>query len=272
MKDWQRIREAMDACRPNSQDLHDPELREVADILQNDDEARKMFERSQRLDAKLRTTIREVDVPVGLEQRLLAQLNTSASADPAVDMPLVTAVTEVATRSLDVAQTASWNQRQRHTFSRRRIWMVVVTAVSILVIAGIFFTRPSTLTVERLSALATEWTKQAQLEGDARWKPVTGEQLSPLLRRAHRWKPLDTDLDPKAMILDLSRRGGKRLFVFQFQPKQQVVPLPSVPLKGLQVSGQWHMGAWMEQQGVVYIAVTNDRGLLDSLKSTFRPA
>src|SRR5262245_49923672 len=125
MTDWQRIREQVDACRPDSQDLNDPELRDAADAIECDERARRLFESSQRLDSKVRRAMRDVEVPNGLEQRLLAQF------------------TPVATTQV--------------RSSRRRFWTIGIftTATCLLIAVGIVLTRPGPLSLQQLSALAT---------------------------------------------------------------------------------------------------------------------
>ena len=53
------LRNAMDSCRPSSDDLAQPELSQLAEHLQDDPELARQFERMQQWDATVGQAIRE---------------------------------------------------------------------------------------------------------------------------------------------------------------------------------------------------------------------
>lgn len=76
-----RIREAIEACRPASDDLHDADLTDAARAVQDDPQARLDYERVQHYDAAIVKSIDDVPIPAGLEERILARLR-AAEGEP----------------------------------------------------------------------------------------------------------------------------------------------------------------------------------------------
>ncbi len=77
-----RILEALEACRPGSDDLSDPAMEALAARMAGSPELDGLYERLQRLDKVLADAYRDVPVPAGLADRILARLRESP-ADPA---------------------------------------------------------------------------------------------------------------------------------------------------------------------------------------------
>jgi hypothetical protein len=69
-----RIREAMEACRPGSDDLADPAMAFLAEKLAADPELAEAFGRLQLIDASVAEAFRDVPVPEGLADRINARL------------------------------------------------------------------------------------------------------------------------------------------------------------------------------------------------------
>lgn len=86
----ERILEALEVCRPicrghtGGQDLSDPALAELADLLSANPELRKVYERLQAVDAKLAAAFQEVPVPEGLAQRIVERLEANRAEQVAV--------------------------------------------------------------------------------------------------------------------------------------------------------------------------------------------
>lgn len=68
------VAQGLDACRPDSTDLSLPEMQAARNSLADDRHLRALHERLLEADRRIGRAIRNVTVPAGLEQRLLAAL------------------------------------------------------------------------------------------------------------------------------------------------------------------------------------------------------
>ncbi|MBN2474970.1 MAG: hypothetical protein JXB62_10210 [Pirellulales bacterium] len=80
----ERILEAIEACRPGSDDVADPALEFLAAEFEAHPELARRYQQIQRLDAQLTAAFRDVPVPEGAEQRLLARLAETAAEQASV--------------------------------------------------------------------------------------------------------------------------------------------------------------------------------------------
>lgn len=76
----ERLLEAMEVCRPASDDLADPALAELAVELGRNHRLEIVFARLQKVDVVLAGAIQDVPVPAGLADRLMAALAVPAVA------------------------------------------------------------------------------------------------------------------------------------------------------------------------------------------------
>jgi len=76
--------EALEACRPGSDDIADPALAAAAAALAANPRLDDRFERQQKLDVALAGAVADVPVPDDLLPRLLAAVETAAHAPPAI--------------------------------------------------------------------------------------------------------------------------------------------------------------------------------------------
>ena len=74
--DLQRL---LDACRSGYEDHELPEMKQLAEQIDEDPYLRDLYERSQRWDFSVANAFREVDVPSGLASRLHETLNAEHS-------------------------------------------------------------------------------------------------------------------------------------------------------------------------------------------------
>lgn len=79
----ERILEAIEACRPGSDDVADPALAYLADQLATDPQLADLYQRLQQVDGRLAAGFRDVPVPDGLEQRLLDHLAAARRSEAA---------------------------------------------------------------------------------------------------------------------------------------------------------------------------------------------
>jgi hypothetical protein len=72
--DPRELHERLDACRPGSDDLAQPELAAVRAELQRDAGLRRRANKSEQFDRAVAASMQDVTVPLGLKERLLASL------------------------------------------------------------------------------------------------------------------------------------------------------------------------------------------------------
>ena len=125
----------IEACRPGSRDVDDPQMSQLADALIHDPAVRQRYEAAQRLDGRLGEAFRAVPVPAGLADRLLARLE---------QLP---ATTETSTAETSTAGAVPAVRHRRFTsrrltsrrFAARRL--VVALAAALLLAVGIWALR-----------------------------------------------------------------------------------------------------------------------------------
>ena len=138
------IAEAMEVCRPGSDDLSDLGLAFLADHLKADPQLRRRFERLQQLDQSVADAFRNVPAPQGLADRILSRMATAAG--PEQQAPAPQPMATVPSRGPRV--------------SRR--WLVlgagsIAVAVAVLVAVWIPWTRPKAIDGPSLGQLAIEF-------------------------------------------------------------------------------------------------------------------
>lgn len=138
--DDQDFLEQIDACRTDSNDLHDESFADVAKDLTFNPIRRALFDAVQRADRAVVDAMEDVPLPVGLEQRLLAALSDAHhhSADATVlrGDPVAAVESSVESTSGNVPVTTAAAERVSR---RRMIWtsLSAATAASVATAAWI---------------------------------------------------------------------------------------------------------------------------------------
>ncbi|MCA9112533.1 MAG: hypothetical protein KDA52_21450, partial [Planctomycetaceae bacterium] len=73
------LREQLDAMRPDTDDLRDPDVQEAARAIVESEEWRSVFVRQQTIDRKVATAIQDVEIPDSLQARLRDALATAVA-------------------------------------------------------------------------------------------------------------------------------------------------------------------------------------------------
>lgn len=81
----ERLLEAIEACRPGSDDVADPALAYLAEQLQDDPRLRELYERVQQTDAKIAAAFCDVPVPEGLDRQILDRLAAAKAEMPVAE-------------------------------------------------------------------------------------------------------------------------------------------------------------------------------------------
>lgn len=215
-----RIIEAMEACRPGSDDVADPDMAFLAAYLAASPELDKTYERLQSLDASVAKAFQEVLVPEGLAERLLDQLRRAA-AQSASGLPAETGRPQDDVETLDEPAVVAASRPS--CVSRR--WMLV--GVASLGLAG------SLLVAVVLQSARTVYSEAQVLEMAIRFfdtespAPAEGHlvvhtpppkafPISPLVfqHAQVRWRLVAEFLGQSGVAYDLTRPGGARATLY----------------------------------------------------------
>lgn len=259
MRDEQQILEAIDACRPGSDDLSAAELADVAAQVAGDRTLGELYRKVQTLDGKVAAAIDDVPVPADLAIRLLKRLET---AD--VELPGTASMASHLRETEPVVRRPS-----------RRLWVAAsasAIAAALLVGAGVWlWGRPSEpLTLDLVQhKLALEW--HDQVVQSASWQSTTLPRDYPpssRLRLAPRgWLRLDCPQDRGAVAYDYTPAGSKnRATLFVLHASADGVPStpPQQPF--------WTLGrsvaAWQEGETLYVLVVEGDERLYQRFLDT----
>jgi hypothetical protein len=306
--DRKRLRDMLESCRPDFDDLSEPEMADAARALQDDPGLRAAFERQKRQDRRLLETFSQVDVPADLQQRILSRLAEAASrqttlhvpesrfadassksaseASAEVDAsflmsdsaPAEGQATLAAQKSSDpenaAGESAANGGRSPNGVSGSRrlwLWSSLATAATILIVLGWLSQRPTAPSIELLAQATLEWTEAIE-RGEVEvgdWQEFRESDFPDLRWRAGQWQRLPTKLDAEVVVFDFGSIRGSRLLLYQVTTRHRL-PLPKIPYEALSVTGGWQSGAWQEGEHI-FIAVTTDPQILDSFRGAYSP-
>ena len=224
----ERIAEALEACRPGSKDLAEPELALLALRLETDPELADVFERLQCMDSRLTLAFHDVPIPEGLEDRLLARL-------------------------------AAEKEKPR-TISRRRLLAaggLAAIAAGLLVAVWLGGSRGEEVTEQYVLDEAIRWSEAPLGEHGlliAEKLPPAGYPFSTVVAamRGVRWRWVDDFLGRSGVAYDLPCPGDARATLYVL----------SDPVEGLDIqpslrpftTGGCSASAWCEN-GLLYVLV-----------------
>ena len=258
--DFTRLRQLMDACRANSDDLSLPEMADLAVALRDDAALRSEWESRQRSDRVIAGAMHDLSAPAGLAERILA------AATPRDGERLAQAAgAAVAIEVEPNADTSPAPTTQVARGSRRR-WLRYAFSTAALLLAAVaawqFWPRqPQVVSAAQLAGEAQEWFNVAAAT-KAGWQPpsTTAPLAFPagsITGKFYHWQSLRIPQEPTLVAFDLAgpRLPGRTyLFVAKTMRDYQV---SSVPFTRLPATGGLTMGAW-EQGGMIYVLVVDE--------------
>lgn len=259
------LQDMIDACRPGHDDLDQAEFNELATELSRDPKLQRLFERSQALDATIRSSFQAVTPPPGLAERLLASLES---------VPVENG--EAAPASAEVEACVEPARRA----SRRSIAIWAGVASLSAVVAAIAFwlqiPPPFSASSEREIAERVDHWNASLDETD--WQASTNIPS----KEFPTWEHLDLHSvsgwqwvsKRKIVCYDFATDAGAvRLFVMN---PTGPLTLPNRPPGGYPSPDGWHVGAWQANGRVYFLAVYADRDSKDLydrvVASPFNPA
>lgn len=260
----ERLLEAIEACRPGSDDLADPALTDLADQLETDPELRELYERLQRVDGRLAAVFADVPVPEGLAQRIIdrlavarAERAASAGEEEATETSAPQPVTPVAPRP--------------PRLSRR--WLLaaggLVTVAAGLLTAVWIFNRPPQYTEQAVLDAAwglfskDESPEQGHLLSDLDHPPAADYPISREVFRmpGTRWRSISGFLGRGGVAYDLPEPDGTpRATLYVVRLTVPDVGAKAPPLRPQRDTGGYCVAAWQEGELLYVLVVRGDSG------------
>ena len=261
-----RIVEAMEACRPGSDDLTDPAMEALRRQLSDSPELSRTYQRLQRLDQALADAFRDVPVPEGLQDRILARL---AAAGVQHGPPEASLSRDA--EGVSVPRTGS-----RRSWRRR--WLIgtcAVAAAAAMVLGVLLHLQRSDKfnKSDMLSSAIEFFTNDAREGGHPMSGPVQPPPGLPFSRALAaifapvetrfvdmRWRAVHGFLNREAVAYDLVGRRGVSATVYVATCSVDGLAT-EVPLRPMLSTGQSSASAWQEGN-LLYVLVV-DGGIQD---------
>ncbi len=263
----QRLIEAIEVCRSEGEwadELGGPSL---ADQLKQDPQLRTQYERLRKFDARLAGVFREVSVPEGLQQRVLARLAASQAEQPAdADQAPPSDVAPLSDVALPSPPPASLGTSEPATpateYHPRHARRWAMAAISASLVAAAAMVWLGLRQVPSLSPqMVVEEAMQFQLEEPAGEGMLVAQVAPPRAFpfseavaqvRQIRWREVAGFLGQKGVAYDLpGLRGSATLYVVE----ETVAGLPAMPQRRpMHQTGGWCVSAWQED-GLLYVLV-----------------
>ena len=231
------LRQAIDACRPDSGDERAADLAALLESLESNPRAQARFERSQALDRKIEAALSEVPVPSDLSNKILARLR--------LDVPRLA--------SLPDATSPARRRAMRWVPRSRRAWGAVA-AMMLLALTLFLLGRSRPVSTEELLTFAG----QESAELSRKWNSSELQPKDFALPRAvsagaRRWQRVANFLNYPAVAYELVDASGSKATLFVVD--MQMPSLPSAPPLAPQLSTGGRGAAAWTSKGRVYVLV-----------------
>ena len=232
------ILEGIEAARPGSDDVGLPELSHVAEAIAADEQLEQRYLQVQQSDASLAKVFQEVDAPVGLQDRLLAALESQDSK--------ASAASEVLPKPSTKKHTSVVPDR-----GSRRWLMASSIAASLLIALGLgfyFLYEPAPATEAQVEGVAQLLHAELPFDG---WKSPSAQpgsrpacdQMQPEAQLVG-WLPVEGLGDQHAIAYRYQRHDVTAT-LFVFRPRSVDPSLPTAPLQPATSSGVT-VGVWRD--------------------------
>jgi hypothetical protein len=257
MNDREMI-EAIEACRPGSDDLHNSEWPDLAAAVQRDAALRRRYEETRAWDRAIGEAMQDVAVPAGLSDRLWNALQSASSAGA---MPSEIVPSPAAAPASEATRAGGSGAGSR----KHRRWAIalagiVVSAAVILVAVFVQPTRrPAPQPTPEFASEVIQWS-DAVVKSDWRTDFSSAElrdfPLDEAIRGVpRRWTRLSTRYHRQTLVYDLTSLRDERTYVFCFPAPRSRSDLPSAPpLKPFSTTGGFSVGTWQRNDQVYVLA------------------
>ena len=230
----------LDACRPASNDLREPGLRDIAQFVASDARAAETQIRIERIDAAALRAMRSIPLPDGFESRLVTRLREAAH--PAHEV-----------------------LRESGTLRSRRRWLAwsagFAAAVAATIAAVMIFRTPAPLDADDL-ALSRQWHNEIVASADWQALPAGSRdwpEFSKLRLMPRGYRDASSIVGREATAYDLSLPGGPQATLFVI-PQQDRAGLPgSPPPRPTSFTLGSSIAAWQHGGRIYVVVLGSDR-------------
>ena len=231
----ERLLEAIEACRPGSDDVADPALSYLADALAADPELEKLYQRLQQVDATLAGLFRDVPVPEGLQERLAARIEPAPSV---------------------VREPSRFSRRRMLTGGLVGAAVVFISAVCLYVMRPSPSYTPAMVLGQAIDVFTSPAGATAEFpnKGVSANHPITSAVAAPLKPR---WRPIRDFLGRRGVAYDLTI-GASRAVLYVFNSPVKGLS-PNRPTKSQHTTQGCAAAAWIEGERMYVLVVEDDR-------------
>ncbi len=253
MIDDRQLVEALDCCRPGSDDLRLSELADAGRCVDADPAAARLSRRLQNVDRLMKVAVCDGAEPAGLAERILARLGEAQRS-----MGDVQSVAAAEDRSLDV------NSETRQIINRTRrswAWQLLAVAASLIIAVGAavhFWPSHHPLSADALLTHAGDWVSQLRHAGN--WKSLPSHQPLDEYPMANavgaiprQWADASAMVGAGAIAYDLTDAAGHRAALLVI-PSSSPVAGTRPPMTPDSSTGGLMIGCW-QAGGMVYVLV-----------------
>jgi hypothetical protein len=241
----------LDACRPASDDLRQPELRALADQVASDERASTMRVRIERIDCAVASAMHDVPLPDGLLGRQLARLH-DAAREAAIGDAVGTDVSPApVVPSSSTGQPSRWRRK-------RLAWSAALAAAAAAVVAAVVLFRPDEPLVGDDLESSRQW--HDQLVADDQWRPIEPNELerhplpAELRQFPRRYRDVSSVVGREAWAYDLTLPGRPQATLFVI-PQTERAGVPGSAPRVPKSSTQGLAVAYWQTDGFIYVVV-----------------
>jgi hypothetical protein len=269
----QRLRELIDAARPGSEDLADPDFALLAERARQNAQLRRTLQRSQRLDSAIGDALHDLAVPAGSVDRLLAAL-TAAARGPvepaAADTAAAASISEAEFRPIAKLPPDSAAPPPLRSLPHRWAGPGAIAATIAVLTLAFFLWRPTVYELNPDGILSSDWFLSADEKAtahDPAQQNLVSEKTPPrrfpaaqtLAVQPTSWREITGLLDRRRGVAYQLRAAGARatLYVVEYEAGRnapRLVDLPSGPSPNPKMTQGRAMSVWRSGD-LVYVLV-----------------
>ena len=230
-----RILEAIEACRPGSDDVSDPALAFLAAQLAASPELDEMYERLQQVDAMIAEAFQDVPVPDGLADRIVNRVAAARSTQHASASDQ-SAGDELVTETGAAEPIAGLPGHGRRVSRRWLLAGAGALAMAVSVLVAVLVHRPEPVAYDppevwerAICFFDSDWDEEGRLVVEAQPPSVypAGPDFDVSRFPEMRWRWIDDFLGHRGVAYDINRPGAPRATLYVVECT--VPNLPDVP-------------------------------------------